>query len=456
MKAPPQLVFYNKNHINMMPQLNVLSVKTRDEIRAAAEVFPFRMNNYVLENLINWENVPNDPVFRLTFPMREMLYDHEFEKLDHAINSGKSREQVKRIVSEIRNRLNPHPAEQLTMNVPYLEGQKVEGLQHKYKETCLIFPSEGQTCQSYCTFCFRWAQFTGDVNLKFAVREMKRFLNYIRNHKEITNVLITGGDPMVMKADRIAKYITPLLEPEFDHVKVIRIGTKSLTYWPARFVSDPDSEDLLNLFSEVARHGKHLSVMAHFNHYQEMETGLLSKAIHNIRKTGASVRTQSPLLRHINDNAVIWEKMWKMQVSLGCIPYYMFVERDTGAHEYFAVPLAKAVNIFREAFTRVSGLARTVRGPSMSATPGKILIEGVTTIAGEKVFILNMIQARKPEWAKKTFFARYDENATWINQLTPAFGEDQFFYENELTLMKNMPYNHFLAPSFSQAGVQVS
>lgn len=117
MEAQPQLVFNNKNHINMMPQLNVLSVKTCNEIRAATEVFPFRVNNYVLdyvlENLINRENVPNDPVFRLTFPMREMLYDHEYEKSDHAIKSGKSREHVKRIVSEIRNRLNPHPQSSL-------------------------------------------------------------------------------------------------------------------------------------------------------------------------------------------------------------------------------------------------------------------------------------------------------------------------------------------------------
>lgn len=196
--------------------------------------------------------------------------------------------------------------------------------------------------------------------------------------------------------------------------------------------------------------------MSHFNHYQAMETGALREAVLNIRKTGASVRTQSPLLRHINDNAVLWGKMWKMQVALGCIPYSMFFENDTGAHEYFAVPLAKAVNIFREAFTRVSGLATTVRGTSMSAAPGIILIEGVTTIACEKVFILNIIQAGKPDRAKKPFFARYDENATWSNQLIPAFGEDQFFYENELTLMKNMPYNHFLAPSFSQARFQVS
>ena len=62
--------------------------------------------------------------------------------------------------------------------------------------------------------------------------------------------------------------------------------------------------------------------------------------------------------------------MWEKSVRMGMIPYYMFVERDTGAHDYFSVPLAEAYEIFTDAYARVSGLAKTVRGPSMSAWPG--------------------------------------------------------------------------------------
>ena len=87
----------------------------------------------------------------------------------------------------------------------------------------------------------------------------------------------------------------------------------------------------------------------------------------------------------INDDADMWAKMWQKQVSLGCIPYYMFVVRDTGAQQYFGVPLVKAEKIFRTAFRKVSGLARTVRGPSMSATPGKVHVLGVSEINGQKV-----------------------------------------------------------------------
>ena len=114
----------------------------------------------------------------------------------------------------------------------------------------------------------------------------------------------------------------------------------------------------------------------------------------------------------------------------GCIPYYMFVERDTGPKEYFEVPLARAWEIFRAAYSRVSGLARTVRGPSMSATPGKVLILGVQQVAGEKVFVLTFNRGREREWVWRPFFAKYDSQATWLDQLEPAFGEDRFFFES--------------------------
>jgi len=111
------------------------------------------------------------------------------------------------------------------------------------------------------------------------------------------------------------------------------------------------------------------------------------------------------------------------------VPYYMFVERDPGARRYFEVPLARAWAVYREAVQQVSGLARTARGPSMSADPGKVEVQGVTEVGGEKVFVLRFIQARDPDWVQRPFFARYDEQATWLDQLKPAFGEQAFFFE---------------------------
>ena len=131
----------------------------------------------------------------------------------------------------------------------------------------------------------------------------------------------------------------------------------------------------------------------------------------------------------------MWAKMWTKQVQLGCIPYYMFVVRDTGAQHYFGISLVKAQEIFRNAYKKVSGLGRTVRGPSMSATPGKVQVDGVVTVMGEKVFSLRFLQGRNPEWVQRPFFAKYDENAIWLDDLKPAF-EEKFFFEDELNIIK--------------------
>ena len=147
----------------------------------------------------------------------------------------------------------------------------------------------------------------------------------------------------------------------------------------------------------MAASGRTLALMAHFSHPRELEPPLLAEAVRRIRSTGAVIRTQAPLIRSINDDPEAWRAMWRTQVRMGMIPYYMFVERDTGPQDYFAVPLARGYEIFRAAYRGVSGLCRTVRGPSMSATPGKVCVDGVTEVAGIKVFVLRMIQARDPE-----------------------------------------------------------
>src|SRR5471032_889493 len=79
----------------------------------------------------------------------------------------------------------------------------------------------------------------------------------------------------------------------------------------------------------------------------------------------------------------------------------------------------------------VSGLSRTVRGPSMSAFPGKVVIDGIANIGGEKVFALQFLQARNPDWVRKPFYARFDPAATWLDDLKPAFGKEKFFFEGE-------------------------
>jgi len=423
---------YTLGNFRTIPQIQQMSEETQFEMEVVGNVLPFKTNNYVVEQLIDWDNVPNDPMYVLTFPQKGMLIPEHYDKMASTLRSGADKKEIARVANDIRLQLNPHPAGQMELNVPQLkDGTKLYGMQHKYDETCLFFPSQSQTCHAYCTFCFRWPQFVGMDEMKFAMREGEQLVQYLKEHPEISDVLFTGGDPMIMKASMFSVYTDALLDAKLPNLKTIRIGTKAVSYWPYKFLTDSDADETLKNFEKIVKSGTHLAIMAHFNHLAELSTDPIKEAIKRIRNTGAQIRTQSPLLAHINDDANMWAEMWQKQVSLGCIPYYMFVVRDTGAQHYFGVPLVKAEKIFRTAFRKVSGLARTVRGPSMSATPGKVHVLGVSEINGQKVMALQLLQGRESEWVGVPFFAKYDENAIWLDDLEPAFGE-KFFFEDEL------------------------
>jgi len=421
---------YTLRHLETVPRLKALPEPIRHAVRVVAQVLPFKTNRYVVEELIDWDRVPDDPVFLLTFPQRGMLAPADFARVEAAMKRGDPAH-LRAVVERIRWSLNPHPAGQVRHNVPRLDGERLPGMQHKYAETVLFFPGQGQTCHAYCTFCFRWPQFVGMEGLKFAAREADSLVAYLGRHPRVSDVLVTGGDPLVMKADVLAAYLEPLLCADLPGLTTLRIGTKALTFWPYRFLTDPDADDLLRLFERVVASGRQLAVMAHFNHPAELDTPAAARAVARIRATGAQIRTQAPLLAHINDDAAAWGELWRRQTALGMVPYYMFLPRDTGARDYFAVPLVRAWRIFRDAFAGVSGLARTVRGPSMSTDHGKVQVLGEARVAGERVLALNLLQARDPAWTGRPFFARYDPAAVWLDDLEPAFGEDRFFFESD-------------------------
>lgn len=433
--TPTQFQVYTEHQLDKIEALKQLSEQQRFEIKVVAKVLPFRVNQYVIDELIDWDNIPADPIFQMTFPQKGMLAEADFEQMAELLRSNAERSLIQQTVNEIRHRLNPHPAGQQLLNVPQVDDQYLDGIQHKYRETVLFFPSQGQVCHSFCSFCFRWAQFIGDKDLRFSARKAAQLHHYLQANKRISDLLITGGDPMVMKTSHLTAYLTPLLEPKFQHIQTIRIGTKSLSFWPHRYVNDADADALLNLLKKLVQSGKHVAIMAHYNHWRELDTPTARVAIQRLRETGVIIRTQSPLLNHINNDPNVWTRMWREQVHLGMTPYYMFVERDTGACRYFEVPLARAWKVYREAIQQVSGLGRTARGPSMSAGPGKIEIQGIADVKGEKVFVLRFIQARNPEWVQQPFFAQFDAKATWLDQLKPAFGEEKFFFQDEYEAM---------------------
>ena len=422
---------YTLQNYDRIPQSASLSPEDRHAIEVVGRVLPFKTNNYVTDELIQWDQLKDDPIFTLNFPRRGMLEPRHFAEVETLLAGG-DEHKLRPAIERIRTELNPNPSGQ-EHNVPEFKGVRLHGLQHKYRETVLLFPRPGQTCHAYCSFCFRWPQFSGLPDMKFSIKEdYELYIKYIKAHPKVTDILFTGGDPMVMSASLLRAHIEPMLSPSMKQIRHIRIGTKSLAYWPYRFTTDEDADDILRLFDDISKAGKHLSIMGHFNHPVELSTDTVKEAIRRIRVTGAQIRTQSPVLRHINDKPELWAEMWRTQVGLGCVPYYMFVARDTGAKHFFEIPLADCQVIFRKAYQKVSGICRTVRGPSMSDHAGKIQILGVSEAGGEKLFVLRFIQGRKPDWVARPFFAKFDLKATWFDQLEPAFGEKAFFFESEL------------------------
>lgn len=429
---------YALHNFRQIPQVeHHLSEEERFDIEVVGNVLPFKANNYVVNELIDWNNYQDDPIYTLTFPQKGMLKPRHYDEMAGALRSGASKAELKLIANKIRLELNPHPAGQIEQNMPIIDDVKLTGVQHKYRETMLFFPSQGQTCHAYCTFCFRWPQFVGMNELKFAMRDTELLVKYLQENPQVTDVLFTGGDPLIMKTKILATYIDALIDAKLPNLKTIRLGTKALAYWPQRFTKDEDADDLMQLLEKAKKNGIHIALMAHFNHPNELQTEEVKNAIQRLLNVGVVIRTQSPIMRHINDDPEAWARMWQKQVELGCVPYYMFVARDTGAQHYFAVTLERAWHIFRDAYQTVSGIARTVRGPSMSAGPGKVHILGVSEVMGEKVFILQFIQGRNPDWVRRPFFAKYDPKAIWLDDLYPAFGEPAFFFEDEYKIKRH-------------------
>src|SRR5688572_1651915 len=200
---------FKRSDIDDLGERFGISADERLAMKAISAVLPFRVNSYVMEQLIDWSNIPDDPIYQLTFPQRGMLAERDFESMVELVRKGAPREEIERVAKSIQLRLNPQPAGQVQLNVPSLDGERLSGMQHKYRETVLFFPSQGQTCHAYCTYCFRWAQFVGLDELKFESREALVLRDYVAAHPEVNSVLLTGGDPLIMKASVLRRYLEP-------------------------------------------------------------------------------------------------------------------------------------------------------------------------------------------------------------------------------------------------------
>lgn len=401
-------------HLLGVDGVQTLPQAVRDRMAAVARVMPFKVNGYIVDHLIDWEDPQHDPIFQLTFPQPDMLTGEEQQVLSDA-PAGEDEQAGERML----RLLSVDPGGQMAHNVPTWQGKSLTGVQHKYANTVLIFPSTGQTCHAYCAYCFRWPQFKPQLGIKHSIRDVAPAVAYVKAHPEVTDLLFTGGDAMIMTTDRLRGWVEPFLA-ECPNVRHIRFGTKSLSYWPYRFTDGERGDSLIKFLRGIVDGGRSVNVMAHLSHPKEMSTPVFAEAVRRVRATGATIRSQAPLTRHINDDPRVWATMWQRQVDLGIVPYYMFVARPTGNHAYYSVPLARCLEIYREAVQGVSGLGRTVRGPVMSCDAGKVLIEGTLDRYGQRYFVMRFLQARDAGELGDIRLYRYDDQALWIDDLEPA------------------------------------
>ena len=114
---PRRFKVFTARQLDKIEPLKRLDDETRFAMEVVANVLPFRVNEYVIDELINWDKVPNDPIYQLTFPQKGMLAPEHFDKVADAMRGGDKAE-IKAAIAEVREALNPHPAGQMEHNMP--------------------------------------------------------------------------------------------------------------------------------------------------------------------------------------------------------------------------------------------------------------------------------------------------------------------------------------------------
>lgn len=358
--------------INKVPFFQTLPKKEQESLLKVTSEYPFRASEHYL-SLIDWTN-PLDPLKRIIFPHPDEL-------------------------SQTGSR-DPSQEKQYTVQ---------HGLQHKYPQTTLLLLSD--VCGGICRFCFRKRLFMEQE--RQTIRDYSPALRYIRDHSEVTDVLLSGGDPFILPTERLRKVIHEI--NEIAHVSIIRFGTKMLAYNPCRITKDPELLSLIHSFS--SKIGKKIYIMAHFNHPNELSMESVH-AIQQLQQAGAIIVNQTPIIRGVNDHPEILANLFRKIASLGVSPYYVFQCRPTIGNETFTVPVEESFHIVQSAFKQCSGLAKRARF-IMSHSSGKIEVVGQSC---HNIF-MRYHQAADPDDYQKFLICQSKPDARWFddyNAYTPG------------------------------------
>lgn len=421
---------------------NGIEIGHIEERELFINIYRFLATKHVL-NTINWKKFEKDSVFQLVFPQPGMI-NPETTK---AYLSAASEEEKEKIVNDyIIAHTNPHDGKQ-KLNKPWFENEAgelefVEGSQHKYPQCQLIFDKTTQSCFAFCSYCFRHAQVRGDEDM-FIQREIKQVHDYLKVHKEVTDILITGGDGGWIPVERFEQYITPLIEdPELGHIKSVRLGSRALTFHPEMLLTK-EYDKMMKLFEKLYDNGIQFVWMAHFSTPREILNPSTIAAIRRLRNHHVTVKSQSPIMNHISlftdENGKVdvdrsaqnWIDLGNILAMLGIGFHSMYCARPTGEHHYFTTPLAELDKVFGKVYRSLASINRPSRYLSMTSSAGKVSLLGTAEVNGEKIFACKFTEGRNMEWMDKVILAKFDEKQNTIEKLIP-FGTDKYFYQDEL------------------------
>lgn len=405
------------------------------------DVYRFLATKHVL-NKINWNAFEKDPLFQLVFPQPGMI---KGQVVKDYLAAG-SVEEKKRIVKEYQKMTNPHDGKQL-LNKPWYVNRDGElevlmGSQHKYPPCHLVFDKTSQNCFTFCTYCFRHAQVRGDEDM-FVQEDIGQVVDYLKLHKEVSDVLITGGDAGYITYERLEAYVLPFIEdPDLLHIKTLRMGSRALTYHPEMFLSDAYNP-FLALFRKLVDHGVQVVWMSHFSTPREVLNPSAVAAIRRLKAHGVAIKSQSPVMNHISlfpdENGQIdidrsaqnWIDLGNVLAMLSVGFHSMYCARPTGEHHYFTAPLADISKVFNKVYRTLASINRPSRYITMTSSAGKVSMLGSMEVKGEKVFVLKFNEGRNMEWIDEVYLAHYDGQENTIENLRP-YGADKYFYEDEL------------------------
>lgn len=354
--------------ISAVDELHNLAPPQREALRPAAARYPFRVPVPYLSR-IDWSD-PHDPLRRIALPHPDELAPWG----------------------------RPDPSDEAAYT-------RIPGLQHKYPSTALLLVTD--TCAGYCRHCFRKRLFTG--GRREVARDLRPALEYIRQHPEITNVLLTGGDPLTLPTRRLARIVAQVAA--IPHVRAVRIGSKVPAYDPARILRDPEMGRML---LGAVRPGMQVFLMTQFNHPRELSREALA-AVHGLLAAGMSACNQTPLLRGVNDDPGVLAELFRRLTFAGIAPYYVFVCRPASGNLHLSAPVEECLGVFSAAQSRVSGLAKRAR-LVMSHASGKVEVVGVCR---DKV-IMRYHRAADPGMSGELLMLPRNPAARWLDDYLPT------------------------------------